>query len=357
MPDAASEARLAELRHEAELTGRVQARGIEPAGAPFPKASPETGYYGIHLLKEPQWNWAVPLYFFIGGAAGASAVVGNVADFIGDDYDLARKARWLAFGGAALSGAILVYDLGRPERFLNMLRVLKPQSPMSVGAWVLAAFSANAAAAKFADAVTEQFGPSLPVRLFGAAAKAGSIAWGLPFSNYTGVLIGATALPAWNRNVRTLPIHFGASGLQSAVSLLELWGHEDSRALNFLGIASAAYECWEGMHIENDGHPAQKPLRQGTSGKLVRAGGLLSGPVALALRLIAGSSGSDRSIQLRRIAALSGITGSLLTRYGWMQAGKASAQDWRLPLEIPEDSAANDRMQSQPSKPQVKSAE
>src|SRR5437899_4542830 len=149
-PDAASEARLLDLRREAERLGRVSGAGVQPLGAPFPKASPQTGYYGIHLLKEPQWNWAVPLYFFLGGAAGSAAVVGNVADFAGDDYELARDARWIALGGAAVSGAVLVYDLGRPARFANMLRVFKPQSPMSMGAWILTAFGAHAAAAKFA---------------------------------------------------------------------------------------------------------------------------------------------------------------------------------------------------------------
>src|SRR5205085_2182136 len=167
--------------------------------------------------------------------AGDGGVIGSMADWVGDDYELARDARWLAFGGAALSGALLVADLGRPARFLNMLRVLKPQSPMSVGAWLLTAFSAHAAAAKFADLVEDRFGSSLPVRLIAGASKAGSALYGMPFSNYTGVLIGATAIPVWNRNVKTLPIHFGASGLQSAVSLLELWGHDDSAALNWLG--------------------------------------------------------------------------------------------------------------------------
>jgi formate-dependent nitrite reductase membrane component NrfD len=332
-PDAASEARLLDLRREAERLGRVSGAGVQPVGAPFPKASPQTGYYGVPLLKEPQWNWAVPLYFFVGGAAGAAAVVGNVADLAGDDYELACDARWIALGGAAVSGAILVYDLGRPARFLNMLRVFKPQSPMSMGAWILTAFSAHAAASKFADVLSERW-PGLPVRVLSGAAKAGSIFWGMPFSNYTGVLIGATALPVWNRNVKTLPIHFGASGLQSAVSLLELWGHADSAALNWLGIAAAAYELWEGFHLERDAHPAQRPLKRGASGAIVRTGGVLSGPVPLLLRVAAVAAGKRNATTLRRVAALSGIAGSLLTRYGWMHAGHASAQDWRLPLEI-----------------------
>jgi hypothetical protein len=79
IPDEASERRLVEIRREAESTGKVVAKGLRPGGAPFPQASPETGYYGIPLLKEPSWTWEIPLYFFVGGAAGAAAVVGSVA--------------------------------------------------------------------------------------------------------------------------------------------------------------------------------------------------------------------------------------------------------------------------------------
>jgi Polysulphide reductase, NrfD len=298
----------------------------------------------------------VPTSSFTGGAAGASAAIASAADWVGDDFDLARKARWLALGGAGLSSALLVYDLGRPSRFLNMLRVFKPQSPMSMGAWCLTAFANFTAAAAFADLVRDRFGNSLPVRVLGGAASAGSTLFGLPFSNYTGVLIGATAVPVWNHNVDTLPIHFGASGLQSACSLLELWGFADSRALNMLGVGAAAYETWEGFHLEGTTDRENDPLKHGMSGWITRIGGLLSGPVPLVLRILGGSSGSATSRKMRRMAAWSGVAGSLFTRYGWMQAGRASAQNWRIPLEIPDSSTANERMQSKPTVPQARSA-
>src|SRR5579884_1264761 len=232
------EARLVEIRSQAERLGRVEGAGIQPAGAPFPKASSATGYYGIHMLKELQWNWAIPLYFFVGGAAGSAGVIATMADWAGGNRQLAREARLLALGGGALSGALLVYDLGKPSRFLNMLRVIKPQSPMSMGAWVLTAFSSATAAAAFADLVSNHWN-GLPVRVMGGSAKLFSALFGMPFSNYTGVLIGATAIPVWHKKIDSLPIHFGMSGLQAAASLLELMGHEDSTALNLLGMFSA----------------------------------------------------------------------------------------------------------------------
>jgi hypothetical protein len=354
VPDEESESRLLEIRREAERLGRAEGIGLRPAGAPFPQASSATGYYGIPMLKEPQWNWAIPLYFFVGGGAGASAVIASVADWIGDDYKLARQARLLALGGASISGALLVYDLGRPSRFMNMLRVFKPQSPMSMGAWILTAFSASTAAATFADLVRERWGESLPVRVLGGAASGLSALFGMPFSNYTGVLIGATAIPVWNRSIDTLPLHFGMAGLQTACSALELWGFDRSTALNLLGIGSAAFETWEGFHLETNRDRALDPLKHGTSGAVVRAGGVLSGPVPLVLRLGALITGSR---EMRRWAAVSGLLGSLLTRYGWMRAGHASAQDWRLPLEIEEDSPADPRLQAKPAKPQARIVE
>lgn len=331
VPDEPSERRLVEIRREAESSGKVTAKGVRPSGAPFPMASPASGYYGIPLLKRPAWTWEIPLYFFAGGAAGAAAVVGSVASFTGADRKIVRDARWIAAAGSVISPALLISDLGKPARFLNMLRVFKPQSAMSVGVWTLVGFSAGASAAAFAQVLSDRYGPSFPVRVLDRAGDAASLLFGLPFSNYTGVLIGATAIPVWNESVADLPIHFGMSGLSAAVGLLELMGNDKSRALQALGIGAALFECWEGLRIETRPNEILNPLRQGGSGLVTRAGGLLSGPVPAALRLISLFSGSRK---LRRAAAASAITGSLLTRVAWVYAGHESAKDWKIPLGI-----------------------
>src|ERR1051325_7340755 len=103
-------------------------------------------YYDVALLKPPVWTWEVPLYFFVGGAAGAAAIIGSVAEWAGGDGRLARDAKWIPAAGGPLSAALLTSDLGRPERFVNMLRVFKPHSAMSVGSWTLTAFSASSTA-------------------------------------------------------------------------------------------------------------------------------------------------------------------------------------------------------------------
>jgi len=210
------EQRLDQIRQQAEEQGKLRVVSGGPVEAPFPQASAENGYYQLPLLKQPPWTWEIPLYFFVGGAAGAAAVIGAIADYTGAERALVRDARWIAAAGSVISPALLVSDLGRPERFLAMLRVFKPQSPMSVGVWTLLGFSTGSAASAFAGYLRDRYGTSLPLRVLESAGQAASLAFGLPFSNYTGVLIGATAIPVWNRSAASLPLHFGASGLGAA---------------------------------------------------------------------------------------------------------------------------------------------
>jgi hypothetical protein len=335
------EERLHELRRQAQQQAQQQApgqsvlpqHGIRPAGGPFPQASAANGYYGLPVLKAPPWKTEVPAYLFVGGAAGAAAVIGCAAGLLTpSDRELIRDARWLAAIGGAISPALLIADLGMPSRFLNMLRVFKLQSPMSVGSWTLVAFSNSAAAAAFASSFRNRGGS---LRFVENAAAALSGLFGLGLATYTGVLLGATAIPVWYENARVLPVHFAASGLGAAVSLLELKGHASNSALNTLGIASALTETVVGVALEFDKRPALAPLKSGKSGWITRLGGILSGPVPLILRLVAGSSDTERSRRLRRLAAASTVAGSFLTREAWVQAGRASAENPSVPLELP----------------------
>jgi hypothetical protein len=312
--------RFDELRREAAATGTVNAAGVRPIGAPFPVADAEHGYYGLPLLKRPPWTWEVPAYLFVGGVAGAASVIAAAAR-VGGHAALARDARWIAAAGAAAAPPLLVSDLGRPDRFLNMLRVFKVQSPMSVGVWTLVAFSTASSSAAFADVASRILPSGTPVRAVRDASALVAASTGLVMSTYTGVLIGATAIPAWSEHVRILPVHFGASSLGAAASLLELAGHRH-RALHWLALAAAATETAIALRLERSEDRASEPLRHGDSGALVRAGGLLAGPVPLALRLIGGHSSG-----WRRAAAICAVAGSALSRVGWIRAGTASADD------------------------------
>jgi hypothetical protein len=130
-------ARLEKIRQQAEMEARAKGVGSalgsrqkEVTEKSFPKphssiASARTGYYGTPLLKVPAWTWEVPLYFFVGGAAGSAAALAQIGKFTSSDYKLVNDARWIAAIGGAISPVLLISDLGRPERFLNMLRVFK----------------------------------------------------------------------------------------------------------------------------------------------------------------------------------------------------------------------------------------
>jgi hypothetical protein len=300
--------------------------------AALPGATPATGYYGMPLLKEPTWIWSIPVYFFIGGAAGGGAVISTIARWSGE-RELARDARLLAVLGAIASPPLLIIDLGRPARFLAMLRVFKWRSPMSVGVWTLMLFSMSnmdALAAEYLSDHRDDY-PSIVGFLAALEREPAAIlaaVSGLLMCTYTGVLVGVTAIPVWAENHRLLPPHFATSGVASAVALLELQGH-DSPALHRLGIATATVETVVGAVIEGRSHRGLEPLKRGASGLLTRLGGLLSGPVPLALRLF-----GRRSPAMQRAAAVSTIVGSVITRFAWIEAGRASAEDATVPLRL-----------------------
>jgi formate-dependent nitrite reductase membrane component NrfD len=343
------ERRLQAIRTEALETGRVQAIGARPAGSPIPLASVETGYYGIPMLKEPQWSWEIPIYFFVGGAAGAAAVIAQFAQMTGAPTELVNDARTVAAIGSILSPALLVSDLGVPSRFLNMLRVFKVQSPMSVGVYIVSVFGPSATAAKVVNWARRN-GSGTMLKIIEGTAGLFAALTGLGMATYTGVLIGATAIPVWNENIDTLPTHFALSGLAAGVAAIQLKGHEESRALNILGVAAAAGETLEGVKLEMENKPASAAIKKGLSGTITRLGGVLSGPLPLALRLAAIFTRDSRSRNLVRAASAASLAGSLLTRVGWIRAGHSSARDYRLPLQIADPTSRLRASSGQPTR-------
>jgi hypothetical protein len=313
-----SEKRLEELRDQAWKDGVVTGKGVDVAGGPIPR---KPGYYGEPVVRPPVWTWEVPLYFFMGGMAGMSAVIASAA-IIFHHVDLARAAMWLAaVAGAILSPVLLIMDLGRPRLFLNMLRVFKHRSPMSMGAWILSVFGACVVPGLIALELHAHqiFGGTLGqlVRIAAAVFIFGSAIFGTLLATYTGVLIGATAIPAWFLHRALLPIHFGTAGLGSAAGLLELLGHRIS-ALNFLGFYAAAVESVLLIWLSFNKHgAADRAIHEHGSGWLIRSGEILNGPLALVLRLFG---------QIP-FAAISFLVGALVSRFGWIAVGKVSGSD------------------------------
>lgn len=318
-----------ELEQEQRLTLiQREAAALVPSEPRVAIASAEHGYYELPLLKEPTWTWEIPAYLFIGGAAGTASVIAGIARFTGASPKLVRDARRISFAGAMLSPALLISDLGRPERFLAMLRVFKPQSPMSMGVWILMGFSGATTAANVGAWLRARaMFPGLAA-LLGKIGDVAALMFGLPLASYTGVLIGATVIPVWNCNVGLLPGHFLVSGLGASVGMLELAGNTEP-ALQWLGLGAAVTETAVGAKIELEKDPAEAPLKRGSSGWLIRLGGVLSGPVPLALRAASLFMKPKRAMKLRKYAAVSAVMGSAITRVAWIRAGHVSAHESR----------------------------
>ncbi len=165
-------------------------------------------YYGRPIVKEPVWTREIPVYFFTGGVAGASSVLHGLARLTGNER-LAKSALYVGAAADVVSPALLVSDLGRPERFLHMLRMFKVTSPMSVGSWILLVSGGASSTA----AVLELLGILRPVKW---AAEVVSFLSGPPLATYTGALIANTAIPVWSEARDELPWLFGASAAASA---------------------------------------------------------------------------------------------------------------------------------------------
>jgi len=272
-------------------------------------------YYGLPVLKEPIWgNPEVPGYLFLGGLAGASSLLAAFAQAQGDD-ELARASKTGAAIAIGLSGVALVKDLGRPRRFLNMLRVFKVTSPMSVGSWLIAGYGPLAAAAA-ASAVTGK----LPRA--GAAAAAGAAALGAGVATYTAALICDTAVPAWHDGHREMPYVFAGSAASAAggLGMLAVGPGASGPAVRFAVLGAATELTAKSMLLKRLGDGA-KPYQSGRAGKLMEAGEVLTA---------AGLSGAVLAGRSRAAAVVSGLAllgASACTRFGVFEAGRASARD------------------------------
>jgi hypothetical protein len=317
MTDHPNEQRLDRLREEAWSKGAVSGTGVDVTGGPIPR---KPGYYGQPAVKPPVWTWEIPLYFFVGGAAGMAAAIA-VSAAVFHHGDVARAALWVAVIGSVLSPILLILDLGRPRLFINMLRLFKPQSAMSVGVWILTLFGTTIVSALIAFELHHAHvlpgGLQPAVRALAAAFMIASALLGILLATYTGVLIGATAIPAWFLHRTLLPIHFGTAGLGSAAAILELLGYRLA-ALNALGFIAAGAETVLMIWLTADRHDAADyACHHGTAGWLIRISEFLSGPLSLVLRLVG----------LVPLAAISFVLGALVSRFGWLKAGKESGCD------------------------------
>jgi hypothetical protein len=278
------------------------------------------------IINPPVWTWEVPLYFWFGGIAAGSSFVALACDLAGDARS-AATARKVALAALGPSPVLLVLDLGRPERFYNMLRIFKPRSPMSMGAWALTVFGNLAAAAVGADLL----GRRRAARAIGAA----NAVVGGYLGSYTGVLLATTAVPVWARSRLVLgPIFVstatatGAAACRLALSAAGVEReHPTRRALARVETVAMVVELGLSTVNERRLGPLGGALTSGRPGRLFRAA-KWSVRAGLALRAARGVPGAQHAASALFLAA------GLLFRYGWVGAGPPSARDDRAVAEM-----------------------
>ena len=283
-----------------------------------------SSYYGMSVINPPVWEEReIAGYLFLGGLAGGSSLLAAVADVTARPR-LAHRAKLTASGAIGLSLAALIKDLGRPERFINMLRVVKPTSPMNIGTWIISAYSPLNVATSAASA-------SGRMRLLGTAAGLGAGALGTLVSTYTGALIANTAVPAWHEGHRELPFLFGSSAaLASGGFGLVLAPRRENSPAWRMAVIGGACELVAGQLYERRlaPHGVKETLESGVAGRRMKLAKALTAGGVVTAALVGRRS---RAAAVAAGAAL--VASSALTRFGIFAAGIESARDPRYTVE------------------------
>ncbi len=289
-----------------------------------------TSYYGRNIVKPSPWEADIPAYLFAGGVAAGSSLLAAGADLTGRDA-LRRTGRLGAIVALSFSMAALVHDLGRPERFLNMLRTVKLTSPMSVGTWILSTygpFAAIAAAAELAGLLPPGASEGRlrgPLRLLGLVGRPAGLVAGLtapPVAAYTAVLLTDTATPSWHSTFKELPFVFCGSAA-AASGGLGMIGSPVAQAgpARTFAAGGAIIELVAEQQMERSMGITAEPLHHGKAGRYMKAAKVLTA---------AGAAGTLLAGRSRTMAVVSGaalMAGSACTRFGVFEAGQESAKD------------------------------
>lgn len=296
----------------------------------------DKGYYGIPPIKKAHWTWQVPVYFWIGGMSAGVHLFTTLAQLLGhEDKALVRAGRYSVLVAMLLSPILLIWDLGRPERFYNMLRVVKLRSPMNTQSWALTLFGGlGGLLATHQAAEDGLMGRNFLSRLalkFIPAKLVAIVA--LPFGLYvganTGILISSTSVPVWARNWLLMGPTFLSSGVSTGLSLLSFilhlgdWGEKKTlrvlrRAERIVLLIEAALITASMMNTGRWG----KPLRSKEIAPLYLGAGITGGVLA-PLALLSGKETRGRSLLASGLVLL----GGLAYRFSMIAAGRKSADD------------------------------
>jgi formate-dependent nitrite reductase membrane component NrfD len=313
-----------------------QTRKSKPGPLGAAHVNPRDAYRDVPILKQPTWNNEIAAYFFFGGISAGSAIVGSLAEVAGGRKHerLARIAHYVSFAALLPCPPLLIDDLGLPRRFHHMLRIVKPSSPMNVGSWALLLHGAGATL-MVAKMLASDFELPVVSGLMEVLPERALAGLGIPSSfvlaGYTGVLLGTTSVPVWQKSP-LLGALFMSSAFSTGIAATNLLGtltaqesEEEEGELGMLGLASGAAEAaLLAGYVATTGE-AIGSLLKGTPGRLFKAA--VAG-LAAATVLEAASLGLRRQRKaLGLTASVASLASGALLRWAVVHAGHASAAD------------------------------
>ncbi len=310
----------------------------------------EPSYYDYPVLKAPVWRWEIIWYFFFGGLASGCYVIASIAALFGsrEDRSVARAGYYLSLLSVLPCPVLLIKDLGRPDRFLHMLRIFKVKSPMSMGTWGLVSFSFFSGITAVIQAARDGifgrwWGPrllaSLPQRFLAIPGSA----LGVFLGGYTGVLLTATSIPLWSRS-KVLGAIFISSAISTSSALISFvlrLTRTPSQVLHKLERLEWAALLVEMVSLfaflRGSGRAARPLIGTGptehgrTFWSFVAGTGLVLPWLLQTLSLMAGRSAKSRS---RRgiVISLLVLIGGYFLRRTMIEAGHTSSADARTTL-------------------------
>jgi len=310
----------------------------------------EPSYYDYPVLKAPMWRWEIIWYFFFGGLAAGCYVIASIAALFGsrEDRAVARAGYYLSLLSVVPCPMLLIKDLGRPDRFLHMLRIFKVKSPMSMGTWGLVSFSFFSGITAVIQAARDGilgrwWGPRLLAALPQKFLAIPGSALGVFLGGYTGVLLTATSIPLWSRS-KLLGAIFISSAVSTSSALISLvlrLTHTPTQVLHKLErlewVALLVEMAGLFAFLRGTGRAARPlvgtgPAEHGrTFWSFVAGTGLILPWLLQTLTLLTGRSAKKRRVRGIVISLLVLIGGYFLRRT-MIEAGHTSSADARTAL-------------------------
>jgi len=291
-------------------------------------------YYGQPGLKYPHWDWKVSGYIAVAGTAGAAQALATLGSLRDPDgmRGARRGARLMALAGSTAGAAMLIADLKTPQRFHNMLRILRPTSPMSFGTYIFGAFSGASLLSFLAERpVMDRLNP---LRWLGKTGQLASGVSGAGVASYTAALVSATSNPYWATAPRTLGAQFAGVAVAMGAAALALWerlGGRDSTACRFENVAIVAtlahVSASTAFNRQLKARGVSGPIKHTKRQRQLKTSSLF---IAGALPLVGYAVSTAMGARAGRGAAIAGscavLAGGMLMRHGLLEAGEAAVE-------------------------------